>query len=443
MCPIGSKIRKKGKLVASNRRQESPFSMTTIAELSATLQKLLTTRADELGKQTGFIKRQRQVTGAGFAQTVVLGSLAEPAGTRKQLQHSASQAGMQVSVQGLDQRFTAAAVRFMRALLEEGLTHVVTSNQAQVVMPHFNGVYVTDCTRVCWPGKPVKVAVRLELQRGALAACLTDINCNDQKTGMIDQPLPAGALHLGDLGFFKLKRFRDWSASGVYWLTRYKIGTCLYTLDGQPILLKNRLTGKAPVSFPVRLGRGTSAVTAFLVAAPLPPDALTKRHARLKEQARLDQRPLSQQQLDLATWTIYLTNLPDLTFDQAHCLARTRWQIELLFKLWKSHAKILQSRSTDPLRQQCEGYAKLLGILVAHWMLLVSGWQHDRLGALDALRILRTHLPRLRSAFCFFSLFADVFAALAAELLTAPRLAKRRKNPLAFQLWYAFEETYP
>jgi len=70
-----------------------------------------------------------------------------------------------------------------------------------------------------------------------------------------------------------------------------------------------------------------------------------------------------------------------LSFDQAHTLARARWQIERLFKLWKSHGHVLRSRSANPIRQQCEGDAKLRGLLVAHWTLLVSGWPQDRLGA--------------------------------------------------------------
>ncbi len=44
--------------------------MTTITELSATLQQLLGATANALAKQTGFIRRQRRVTGAGFAQTL-------------------------------------------------------------------------------------------------------------------------------------------------------------------------------------------------------------------------------------------------------------------------------------------------------------------------------------------------------------------------------------
>jgi len=374
---------------------------------------------------------------------VVLGGLAQPEATRKQLHHQATQAGLRVSVQGLDQRFNERAVELMRELLESTLTELVQGEGAAVVLPQFNGVYMTDCTRLVWRQVGMKLALRLELQRGQLQACLTDLKQHDQKAAVVEYPLPPGALHLGDLGFFKLKRFRDWSASGVFWLTRSKVGTRLHTPDGQPLDLKAVLTGSAAVSIPVIVGCGRNAVAAHLLAAPLPEAALTKRLARLKEQARLDQRPLSQRQLELAHWTVYLTNVPALTFEQAHILGRTRWQIELLFKLWKSHGQVLHSRSSDPLRQLCEGYGKLMGVIIAHWALLVAGWQHDRLGALDALRILRTHLPLMQRAFTYFHLFADFFHWVHHDLAHAPPLAKRRKTPLAFQLWYEFEVAYP
>jgi hypothetical protein len=48
MC---SKLRKKGILEASHNTEESPFSMTTIPELSETLHCLLTKTADEVAKK--------------------------------------------------------------------------------------------------------------------------------------------------------------------------------------------------------------------------------------------------------------------------------------------------------------------------------------------------------------------------------------------------------
>lgn len=349
---------------------------------------------------------------------------------------------MRVSVQGLDQRFTAEAVAFMRELLVEALNQVIQANHRQVILPQFNGVYITDCSRLVWAEVGgVKIGVRLEIQRGHLQGCLLDLSSNDQTASVIEQALPAGSLHLADLGFFKLARFQRWEEQGVYWLTRYKAGVNLYDEQGRRLPLASLLRGDQALILPVRIGSGRHPVHAYLLAAPLPPEALAKRQARMKEQARLDQRPLSPQQRDLTAWTIYLTNLPDLSFEQAHVLGRTRWQIENLFKLWKSHGHILTSHAHHPLRQQCEGYAKLIGMILAHWMLLVAGWQQDRVGALDALRILRTHLPHAVRAFYVLSRWYDFFDWLTCDLQLAPRLSKRRKAPLTFQLWYDLEDS--
>lgn len=350
---------------------------------------------------------------------------------------------MAVSTQGLEQRFSEAAVVFMRQLLEIGLEQMVSGEGERTLLPPFNGVYITDCTRLVWAKAGVKMGVRWELQQGQVQASLSELKQNDQKTSVVEYALPRGALHLGDLGFFKLKRFQSWSAQGVYWLTRFKVGTRLRTAEGETLdLLRLLETATEPLVIPVQVGLKTP-FSAYLVAAPLPEEAYAKRQARLKEQARLDMRPVSERQAALAGWTIYLTNIPALSFDQAHTLSRTRWQIELLFKLWKSHGKVLLSRSADPLRQQCEGYAKLLGLLVAHWMLLVSGWQPHTLGALDALRLLRTHIPFLMRSFRHPGLWNFLFDWLQADLHCAPLPSKRRKVPLAFQLWYDFDYAFP
>jgi len=417
--------------------------MTTITELHEKVQSNLTTVAAEVGRTSGFIRRQRQLSGAGFAQAMILGGMVAASATRSQQQQHAVLAGQQISVQGFAQRVEqASSVVFMEALLKETLTQLVNSDTPRAVFPAFKGVYVTDCPRLEWPGLGKKAGVRLDIQGGQVEVALMGLNDNDQKTAVIERPLPAGALHVADLGFFKLKRFKRWSAAGVYWLTRYKVGTLLTHPDGTSLDLVGLLRGlQAPCALPVQVG--VDGLQATLLLAPLPQDALTKRLARLKEQARLDQTPTPQRQLDLATWTLYLTNVPELTFAQAFILARARWQIELLFKLWKSQAKLLVSRSAQPIRQQVAGLAKFIGVIFSHWLLLVSRWQHAALSALDALRLVRPYLPSLWRSLHNPAAFACTLLDLPADLARLSPLSARRYDPLAFQLWRPFNYVLP
>jgi hypothetical protein len=87
------------------------------------------------------------------------------------------------------------------------------------------------------------------------------------------------------------------------------------------------------------------------------------------------------------------------------------------------------------MRRLCQAF----GVLVADWLLLVSGWPHDALGSLDTLRLVRTHIPLLMGAFSQPSLCDCLFGWLRDDLRHASRLSKRRKVPLAFQLWHGFE----
>ena len=63
-----------------------------------------------------------------------------------------------------------------------------------------------------------------------------------------------------------------------------------------------------------------------------------------------------------------------LTGQEAYDLYRVRWQIELLFKLWKQGNRLSRFGGSDPERALAEVYAKLLGAIVQHWTLLTSGW---------------------------------------------------------------------
>src|SRR5205823_5234556 len=81
-----------------------------------------------------------------------------------------------------------------------------------------------------------------------------------------------------------------------------------------------------------------------------------------QRQGKRKGKKISAARLRLADWTIVLTHVPQaqLSVQEALVLLRVRWQIELLWKLWKQHGKLETWRSYKPERILTEFSAKLL-----------------------------------------------------------------------------------
>ena len=139
--------------------------------------------------------------------------------------------------------------------------------------------------------------------------------------------------------------------------------------------------------------------------------------------------------LALCDWTILVTNLPPETFppDDILCLQRLRWQIELLFKLWKSDLSLNEWRSQQPHQILSEVYAKLLLALIQHWLLLLGCWQNENRSLVKAAKALRKH------AFHILATLPDFTRLLHTLRLILPTLdrctvQKRKARPATFQL---------
>lgn len=391
------------------------------------------------------------MTGAGFAQALIFSFMAKPKATREDVGQTAVNAGMSVSTQGLDQRFNAKAACFLDSLLAEAVHQVIcTVPQAPSLLSRFNGVYVSDSTVVKLPDAlaPVfrghngdtaaaKVAVQWDLHSGAMRLWLSSGTVHDQRTGPVARTLPEGSLRLNDLGFFNLATFAEDDEAGRYFFSRYKQGTLVYTDEGEPLNLMQYLRqhNQQTVDLSVRLGKQQLACR--LIALPASPEQIRKRRKRQREIARKRQRPTSQQALALVGWTLYVTNIPVemLTAIEAAILGGTRWQIECLFKLWKSSGQLATSRSKDPHRVWCEFYAKLLACLIQHWITLVGCWQRLDRSLHQATQVIR------KRAFCLLDAINDMTELIHALERTVTvmfqtcGLSKRTAHPLTYQYW--------
>ena len=434
--------------------------MVTIPDVAEAMQSVLTDAADAIARETGCQRRASKLGGAGFVRALVFGWLADPDATLERLAQTAAALGTPVTPQALDQRFTAEAAACLEGVLAEAVGTLVAAEPAAVpLLRRFSGVYVQDSSTLrlpdalaeLWAGcggrttgagqAALKLEVRLELGGGALdGPYLAAGRTQDKACARRHRSLPPGALRLADLGYFSLGELRDLDGAEVYWLSRYKAGTAVFDAAGPRWEVAGllRAQGGATADLPIALGAGER-LRCRLLAARVPPEVAAERRRKLKAAAKREGTTPSRERLALCDWTVLVTNAPPalLSVEEALVLGRARWQIELLFKLWKQHGRLDTSRSAKPWRVLGEVYAKLIALVVQHWLLLLGCWGYPDRSLPKAARTVRTHATALAGAFGRPVTLRAALAALARCLATAGRVGKRRAAPATFQLLLA------
>jgi hypothetical protein len=89
-----------------------------------------------------------------------------------------------------------------------------------------------------------------------------------------------------------------------------------------------------------------------------------------------------------------------LSLAEAFVLLRVRWQIELVWKLWKMQGQVDEWQTQNLARILCEVYAKLLGVLLQHWLMLLSCWDDPHRSSIGVAEIVRDQVVVLAHGFC-------------------------------------------
>ena len=430
-------------------------------DIPRVVQPLLTTLADNLARQTGFVKRERCLSGAAVAQALTLRLVREPGAALADL---AGDLG--VSASALCQRLhDPAAAEFLRALLAAGLGQLAAAPAARENIPllgRFAGVYRTDATSVplppglaaafpgygggTRPGDPsataaAKVLIRWRLDTSQTtdllvgAATPPDVHLSGRLPGR-----PAGALHVADLGFFDAETLGDFTAGGVCRLTRLPTAICVGA-DRADQELADWLTafdaGTDGWDGDLWVGKVTP-VRARVLVRRCPPAVAAERRRRLRAKAGRKGRAVSGRQLALCDWWVPATNVPPdrLSAAEATALYRGRWQIELVFKRWKSLGRLAVPRHGDPGRALATLYGLLLGLLVVDWLAVRRGGALAARSVWRAWRIVRRHLPEIALALAGLLAWDVAIARLMAALDRRPKTPRRKKCPGTRQRLY-------
>ncbi len=331
---------------------------------------------------------------------------------------------MTISKQGIEEHWTYRTAEWLYEVLLRAIGCTLSAKAVAVpLLRRFAGVYLEDGSSVvlpdalerCWRGcrggngasegtkAGVKLTLRLDLVHGELQGpMLQDGRAHESKSLVQSIPLAKGALWIADMGYFALVRLAQVSQAGVYFLMPLKDGVVMW-LEGKRADVLNVLQarGADEQEYEVYLGAAKQ-VKCRVVARRASEEQVKRRHKKQEAYARKHGTQVSQRQRDWAGWTIVITNVPTalLTEALAFVLLRCRWQIELLWKLWKMQGLVDEWHTENDERILCEVYAKLLGLLLQHWVLLLTCWEDPHRSWITVSEIVRDQTVVLAHGFC-------------------------------------------
>jgi hypothetical protein len=413
--------------------------------ISRVLQTVLESESERAGRATAFVQRRSKVSAERFVQMMVLGTLERADASLTDLVAMGEELGVQVSASGLNQRIDDEAVTLLKEVLQTALRHAQGEAVDGGLLHAFAAVYIEDSSYLALPaamapqfrgsgGNASPAAARLYLSYEYRAGTVQTLHLYEGCTADQLTPLPPTqaqpTLRLFDLGFFKQTRLAQLSQQGESFICRYHWQSALYTREGQRLDLEAFLAS-APdeLDLPVLLGAQIR-LPVRLLCQRVPPSVMAQRHQRIRTEAKRMRRAVSQQKMRLAAWNLFCTNVPTTLWSLRQVLAvyRLRWQVELLFKLWKSDAGLDRLGNWRSARVLVQLYARLIALVLLHFLLAPLRFSQNReLSFPKALPMLQRKLS------CFAAAIAAGWHSLPALLddlyLRCQRLALKDNRP--------------
>lgn len=415
-----------------------------------------------LARETNFSIRKSKFGGhellacAFFSQSLASESLLVIAAHLGQYLH------LSITPQALHERFDATAVQFLEAFFHQLLREEIMTSDCPFLNDHtfFKRIRIADATtfyldprfRATFPGSGgvchtagVKIQLEYDLTTGRMLEVFLGAEKDSDHLlyARTTAEILPGDLVIRDMGYFKLEEYQAIQAAGGFYVTRAKINT-LFTVKN-PTPEYSVRTGKIkPKSAYLRFdlqqladtlqpgeireysdvycGKHHLLGTRMIVYA-LKPEEQATREKQIKRVANR-RKPLAEETHHLKKLNVYLTNCPveNVSTHQVHELYSLRWQIEILFKIWKSTCAINQVKPINIQRIKCHIYSKLIAIwLLSTTMFRMRALLYEKaqkeLSEQKAMSVLLTYLPRIflelrAEQLALMQLFSEIFRFL-------------------------------
>jgi hypothetical protein len=421
---------------------------------------------NEQGRESGFIQRaSKKVTAVKFLDLLLYNcSQVECQSLNRLAINGKEQCDIEISKQGLDQRTNNRAIVFLRSLLQKQFKNQISENLETRFMENFNRICIKDSTKYdiheqlsewlpgfggCASSASACIQYEFDLKSGnVLDLDLTPGNHPDakdaqQKSGSIMKD----DLIIRDLGYFSLDVLSDILDAEAYFLTRLNFKTTVYEqiedvlieLNFEKLYLHMEKYGISKMEKHVLIGRDDK-LPVRLIIERMPDQIYEKRIGKIKAQNHKKGYSTTNEYKQRSRFNLFVTNANEkkLSAKAIPLFYKIRWQVELIFKVWKSNFGIHITRKMKIERFLCLLYAKLLLIMV-NWEIIQVNRNSiykttGKLLSIDkCFKTLKDHANKFRQILQGRGLKIEELLHWINNVFESKHWLEKRKNKMCFE----------
>ena len=298
--------------------------------------------------------------------------------------------GLKIQKQSLDERFNLDAITYVKDILKVALERQLNVIFETRFLPAFKSIRIKDGTRFNLSANLYKhykgsggskgtsnsaLCIQFEydgLSGKILTLEITDATRNDQTDAKETvSRVEMGDLIIRDLGYYSLPTLAKFDAAEAFFISRLGAKTNIYKPEQKDEisfkeLYNDMVRQKQPcIEMEVHVGK-KERMPARLIIAIVPEEIYKNRIRKVEKTNKENGYNTSDDYKARCRFNLFITNVKSevLSADDVLVLYKLRWQIELMFKNWKSILKIDQLQKMKYERFTCILIAKLVLIVI-------------------------------------------------------------------------------
>jgi hypothetical protein len=296
---------------------------------------------------------------------------------------------LDITKQSLNARFNDGSIKFVKEILKRVIEKQLSKVINDKFLTQFNQIRIKDATRIVLPDRlkeyykgygggskeSSKAGICIQFEYDAkngkiLSLDITHATRNDNTDAKETiTNVNSGDLILRDLGYYSLPNLESIDNSDAFFISRLGAKTNVYEnekiLSFRELYKTISINKQTCIEVNVIVGKKEQ-IPMRLVISIVPNDVYEKRIRKIDQRNKNHGYQTSDDYKYRCRFNLFITNIEtqNLTKEQVLILYKLRWQIELMFKNWKSISKIDEIQPMKYARFTCVFIAKLILIVI-------------------------------------------------------------------------------